>query len=110
MNVAVPLVSVSGVLVHEKPLPLLAARLTAVVESVVSMLLYWSSSATPTEKVAPAVVEVGGLVVYTSCGRADRGDRDRTALSACSGPRIENGGYRVGVGAGGDPGVVTRYR
>ena len=48
------------------PLPLLAARLTGVVESVVSMLLYWSSSATPTEKVAPAVVEVGGLVVYTS--------------------------------------------
>ena len=54
--------------VHVKPPPpLFAARPTVVVESPVSTLLWESSSATATGNVAPAVVEVGGLVVYTSC-------------------------------------------
>jgi len=35
---------------------------SVVVESSVSMLLNWSSSSTTTEKVVPAVVELGGAV------------------------------------------------
>jgi len=58
LKVATPRVTVGGVVVHEKPPE--EVKVSAVVESPVSMALPWDSSSTTTEKVAPAVVVEGG--------------------------------------------------
>ena len=64
VNVATPLVTLSGATEQwSPPPPLLAARLMGVEESVVSVLPKASSSATTTENGVPATLVAGGAVV-----------------------------------------------